>query len=470
MAMWTRPLQRHLALVSQLQEQIRKGHAQQKLLSFHYHGHSHTTRSKKYNRGCSTLSCGRLNQVLSIDIAKKRVRVEPRVTIETLVRATLPLGLAPPIVPEFKGITVGGAIMGSAAESTSHRWGIFHDSCTEVELLDGRGNLLRASPHENADLFYGISGSYGSLGLLISAEIALIPIQQTVRLNYHIFSDPLIALKKMEALIGTSDFLDGILFAKDHAVIIEGMMVAEPSNPSPSEWYAHHVKKISQNSEEKIPLFDYFFRYDQGAFWMGSLLFSLRFLTRYIGQGLFKMKSSQKWFTHQEIENFKNLKFPCALAQSLTHPLMHSQCLWGLLHKAEKWVQDRLIIQDCCIPLPDASLFLTEICDDPGLFPIWLCPLKGTNTQLFAPHQGHPYFINFGLYGVPSYSAPMEQMIKHLEHKTQTYGGRKVLYSCSYYTKEIFWQIYSQEEYERLRKQMHAKGIWPELTEKVLSQ
>ena len=46
--------------------------------------------------------------------------VEPRITMEELVRKMMPYGLTIPVVPEFKSITVGGAIMGMGGESASH--------------------------------------------------------------------------------------------------------------------------------------------------------------------------------------------------------------------------------------------------------------------------------------------------------------------------------------------------------------
>jgi Delta24-sterol reductase len=464
-------LEHHAKRVSQLQEVIRHGSKGQKTLCLHYgKAHSNTTRSKSYKKGSLHLPCGALNHILSIDVAKKQIKVEPRVTMDRLVDATLPHGLLPLVIPEFKGITVGGAIMGGAAESTSHKWGIFHDSCTQLDILDGAGNLLSTSPAENADLFYALSGSYGSLGLLVSAQIKLLSVHNRVHLIYHTFEDPQEALHKMEGLIGRCDFLDGVIFAKDHAVIVEGKMEGgSVQAPSTSKWYAHQLKEKS--AETAIPLFDYLFRYDRGAFWMGAFLFSLPFLIRYIGQGLFTFWPSQGWFTEREIEMFKTLHFPRPLSSALTRPFMKSRRLWGLLHKAEKWVQDRLIIQDFCIPLPKATTFLAHVLKDPGTFPIWLCPLKGTATaQFLAPHQGHPFFINFGIYGSPSYSAPMQHIITKLEHKTHLLGGRKVLYSRSYYDAETFWQIYPKQRYEMLREKTYAKGVWREFTEKVLSE
>lgn len=67
---------------------------------------SNTVRSKPYST--QTLPLDSLCRVLEIDTEKRIAHVEPRVTVDQLVKATLPLGLVPAVVPEFKSITVGG--------------------------------------------------------------------------------------------------------------------------------------------------------------------------------------------------------------------------------------------------------------------------------------------------------------------------------------------------------------------------
>ncbi len=153
-------------------------------------GHSNTTRSKSYKEGGSPLYCGHFNKILKIDLQNLEVTVEPRVTMEQLVKALLPYDVMVPVIPEFKGITVGGAILGAAAESGSYRWGIFHDCAVKYKLLQGNGDLIEVSPSHYPELFHGMAGSYGSLGCLLSATLKLIPIKQQVRVRTRWFSEP----------------------------------------------------------------------------------------------------------------------------------------------------------------------------------------------------------------------------------------------------------------------------------------
>lgn len=46
-----------------------------------------------------------------------------------------PLGLALAIVPELEQLTVGGLVMGTGVETSSHRRGLFQHVCTQYELL-----------------------------------------------------------------------------------------------------------------------------------------------------------------------------------------------------------------------------------------------------------------------------------------------------------------------------------------------
>jgi delta24-sterol reductase len=491
----------HQKEIKQLQEQITNFFMQRRFqnnplpLTLKYHSSdSYTIRTKSYKKGCHTLDCGALNHIIEIDPKKQTVIVEPRVTMNELLNATIPYGLTVPVIPELKEITVGGAIMGMGAESASHKWGTFNDACTSFQIIIGDGTLLKVSPFENSDIFYGIPGSYGSLGTLVAAEIKLIPAKDFVHLRYHIFSKPIEAVQALGTLSRSSrppDFLDGIIFEKNLAVVIEGNLESKENisqnlpkfsqNPIYSKMYFQHVNEIafkhsSQPYEELMTHQDYFFRYDQGAFWMGAYVFQLPLMFRFIMQAILKIsKPTQEWLNEAEIQNFHKIPNPNIFLRTLLHPFMRGKKLCKFLHKAEKWVQNRSIIQDFGIPEKNASSFLTDVLDDPGIFPIWLLPIKGTNSpQIFAPHllsgtERESYFINFGLYGIPSYSCSIEEITKKLEQKTQLHEGRKALYSRSYYNQDEFWSIYSHEAYDALRNKTFAEGVWHEITDKVLS-
>lgn len=456
---------------------------------------SNTTREKAYKaEGSARLDLSPLNHIVRVNTEKQTVVVEPRVTMEELVAATLPFGLIVPIVPEFKGITVGGALLGGATESSGHKWGLFHDLALSYEVMIGNGQVLQASPYENQDLFYALPCSYGALGVLLSVELKLVPAFEKVSLAYTVFTKPSDALQflcQRAHAWDAPDFLDGIVFSPTLSVVIEGMghMHQEPLFPPlfsmkrpGSEWYYQHVRRKATESksvsfEESMTLVDYLFRYDRGAFWMGSYLFSSRFARMFLIEALLHRKREKAHvFDLADRCTIGELKGPNAFWRAVLSPLLTSKQLWTLFHRAERWMHNQLLIQDFCIPEESVLYFLEEAIEEARVFPLWLCPIKGTReNQLFAPHllsgKGEEtHVINVGMYGIPTVDKDVPQLTRSLEKKTHMYGGRKVLYSRSYYTKEEFWHIYPHGAYESLREKTHAHGIWHDILDKVLSE
>ena len=57
------------------------------------------------------------------------VRCEPLVRVGSLVRALDRLGWTLPIVPEMEDLSLGGLVMGTGLETSSHRHGLFQNIC-----------------------------------------------------------------------------------------------------------------------------------------------------------------------------------------------------------------------------------------------------------------------------------------------------------------------------------------------------
>lgn len=174
---------RHSNAVAALQNQIRDYYVRKTPYRV-YHGSTNSTRVQTFKRK-EMIDISSLNRVLTVDEKRRTAIVEPNVPMDKLIKETLKFGLVPPVVPEFPGITVGGAIQGAGAETSSHNWGCFSQTITWMNILLGDGTLLKISPQKNADLFYGTAGSYGSLGLLTSVEIKLIPARKYVNITHY---------------------------------------------------------------------------------------------------------------------------------------------------------------------------------------------------------------------------------------------------------------------------------------------
>ncbi|HEY5899838.1 MAG TPA: FAD-binding protein, partial [Burkholderiales bacterium] len=80
------------------------------------------------------------NEVL--EVAAGFVDAEGMITYEDLTRACLERGAMPAVVPQLKTITLGGAVAGVGIESSSHRYGLVHDTMLELEVLLGDGRVV----------------------------------------------------------------------------------------------------------------------------------------------------------------------------------------------------------------------------------------------------------------------------------------------------------------------------------------
>ncbi|KAK4491526.1 hypothetical protein RD792_002277 [Penstemon davidsonii] len=89
------------------------------------------------------------------------------------------------VVAELDDLTVGGLINGYGIEGSSHIYGMFSDTVVAYEIVLADGRLVRATKdNEYSDLFYAIPWSQGTVGLLVAAEIKLIPIKEYMKLTY----------------------------------------------------------------------------------------------------------------------------------------------------------------------------------------------------------------------------------------------------------------------------------------------
>src|SRR4051812_16772927 len=137
------------------------------------------------------------------------------VTYEALVEECLAHGVMPAVVPQLKTITLGGAVAGVGIESSSHRYGLGHDTVLEIEVLLGDGRIVTATrDNEHAELFFGFPNSYGTFGYALRVKARTIPVQPYVRLEHLRFSDGASFFENLHKHLeeGAADFIDGTAF------------------------------------------------------------------------------------------------------------------------------------------------------------------------------------------------------------------------------------------------------------------
>lgn len=75
---------------------------------------------------------------------------------------------------------VGGLVTGGGFGRVARRFGMSIDNLLAVDVVTAAGELLHASPEENADLFWGVRGGGGNFGIVTSFEFRIHPMQRQV--------------------------------------------------------------------------------------------------------------------------------------------------------------------------------------------------------------------------------------------------------------------------------------------------
>ena len=349
-------------------------------------------------------------------------------------------------------ISVGGGFSGTSAESSSFRHGVFDRIVTAVEIVLPNGDLLVASPTQNADLFHGAASGFGTLGVVTLLEIKLTVAKTYVSLTqYSVLNMEDIQRRVLDLATDESvDFMDGIMFSKRQGAVFAGHLTdsVEASDEichfrrASDPWFALYAQSaMDQGPHAKkylVPLLDYLFRYDRGGFWVGKYSFDY-FLTPF-----------NDW-TRWALDRF-----------------MRTKTMYHALHRSG--LGQKYIVQDVAVPLSEAGELLKFLDVTFGYYPLWLCPLRPKEpAAIFHPQidsgsgDGHAnqMLLNFGIWGPgPEDRREFVRVNRQIERRVQELGGQKCLYAHTYYTEDEFWQIYDRRRYDELRKKYFSSHLW----------
>ncbi len=362
------------------------------------------------------------------------------------------LGWTIPILPELDDLTVGGLVMGTGIETSSHIYGLFQHICQEFEVVTADGSVVTCSEKENSDLFYALPWSYGTLGFLVSVKIKIIPCKRFVKLDYH----PVYSLDKaMELLTFEStreipaEFVECLVFSKDKAVVMTGNMTDSCENLDRlneigtwhKPWFFKHVEGFldSGPGSEVIPIRDYYHRHSRSIFWeMQDIIpFGNNVVFRYLFGWLIPPKVSLlKWTQGKAIK---------------------------------KLYEEHHVIQDMLVPIKDGLKSLEFFHDEVAVYPIWLCPFRlPDNPGMLRTSTGkEEMYLDIGVYGVPKEPFDCGKTIRRIEAFVKKVNGFQMLYADSYMTKAEFEAMFDHTLYKEMRTRYKCEKAFPETYEKV---
>ena len=387
--------------------------------------------------------------VLEVDPVSRTADVLGMTTYEDLVDATLRFGLMPLVVPELKTITLGGAVTGLGIESTSFRNGCPHESVVDFDVLTGDGRVVtvtRDGPH--ADLFTGFPNSYGTLGYALRLRIELEPVKPFVALEHYPHLTNADVAVTIDEIAKTGehrgrrvDFLDGVVFSRDRVIVTVGRFVNEAPYLSDYTRSKVYYRSLEQRSSDYLTTRDYIWRWDTDWFWCSGALGVQHPLVRPLLPRRL-LRSNVYW----KVVGFER---------------RHG---WKRALDAKRGSAPREpVIQDVEVPLARLDEFLQFFHDEIGIAPVWLCPLRqrnpGLTWDLYAL-EPHMTYVNLGFWSSVE-QTPGQRDGHHnrrIEEVVAELGGRKSLYSSSYYDEDDFWRTYNGAQYELLKKEFDPDG------------
>lgn len=386
------------------------------------------------------------NNVISVDKRKRIAEVEGMCTFENFVDETLKFGMMPAVVPELKTITIGGAVTGCGIESSSFKFGLVHDTVSEMEIILGDGKIITCSPEKNLDLFFGFPNSYGTLGYALKLKVKLVPVKRYVKITHKRYDNAKKYFKDLDKTCKQNyDFVDGVVFSEKEMYMTSGRFTDNARNVSDYKKDKLYFKSIREKAEDFLTIKDYIWRWDTDWFWCSKVFGVQNKIIRKIWG--YKHLGSKNYFRLMRL----NAKYPVI------------PYLLSFFGKRES------VIQDIEVPAEKAEKFLNFFQKNIGIKPIWICPVKTKKTYpLYSLKPGRLY-VNFGFWD----SVPWKKdgyYNRLIEKKVAALGGKKSLYSSSYYPEKEFWRQYNKKAYFKLKRKYDPGGRLLNLYEKCVEK
>ena len=374
-----------------------------------------------------------LNEIISIDPKRRICVAEPGVTFADLVDATMKYGLVPIIVPELSTITIGGAVAGGSLESMSYKYGGFHDTCHEYEVITAKGDVLKCTPkNENSLIFQMMHGTFGTLGIISKLTFDLIPAKPYVKVKFEKYD----GLKDFKKAVWDHyrerdvDFMDGFVHSPNEYVINTGDFVDEAPYTHSYDWMRVFYQSSRRINEDYLKTPDYFFRYDSGVTHVKSL--------------------PMRFFLGKFLRSNETLK----IAEKM-HSVLPSKAI--------------PITVDLFIPFSKAEEFLSWYSREIGHFPLWCVPYKRVRdyewiSDDYVKRIGDELILDLAIYGMRKRDRNYYRL---MEEELMEIGGIKTLISNNYYSESEFWSVWNRDNYQKVKAITDPDNILRDLYDKT---
>ncbi len=140
------------------------------------HGLGRSYGDSNLNPDGGLILCRGLDHFIAFDRETGFLRAEAGVSLDDILRICVPHGFFLPVSPGTRQVTLGGAIANDVHGKNHHRSGTFGCHVRSLTLARSDGSVTELTPDDTTGLFAATIGGLGLTGVILEAEIALMPI------------------------------------------------------------------------------------------------------------------------------------------------------------------------------------------------------------------------------------------------------------------------------------------------------
>lgn len=429
---------------------------------------SHSVRNADKS-GAMRVPMGDFDEILELSLEKGTVTVEPFVTVGRLTSFLLAHDRMLEATLEMEDATLGGLALSQGMTTHSHRCGLVHDTVVRYELVTGTGDRIDATETENEDVFRAAGFSHGTLGFVTALELRIVPACREVLITYERCASIADLHARYQGAILESDafFLEAIVYAKDHAVLIRGDQIAGAAREKVvaegvrenrqgrwhKPWFFRHAEAAPDGHRELMPMRDYLMRHDRSM--CMTMLYVFPIGNHPLVRWLFG------YLIPPKVTFLKALR-PAA---------------------AREEVAREQVYQDLAFPMEHLGAMIDAVDTELGIFPLLVYPCRVLDRGGFIRHPGvrgearspdvdGRYFLNLGVYGVPRRVAEEDldydvlRAVRRILARVRTLGGFQHSYCDVFQSREEFAQMFDHGLATSVRARLGTSG-WATVYDKV---
>jgi FAD/FMN-containing dehydrogenase len=323
-----------------------------------------------------------------------------------------------------------------------------HDALLEAEVLLPGGDVVTCTAdNEHADLFHALPNSYGTLGYILRARLALMPARPFVHLHIEPFDTPPAYLDAMrQATTRTDvDFVEGLFFEDRRFYLMTGRFADEV--PQVDDILREHVfyQLVQARRDIYLATADYIFRYDPEWFWN---IPDTPFYSLFRRHAPRRFRNSGFYTRYAAWKNRWRERVPTT-TPATTEPL----------------IQDWEVPWDRAVDLVEFCLREVELDGRP-----WAAvPICTPRQPTLYPIAANQLYFNLGCYCQVRRAEGREpyHYSKIMDRECFDLGGIKMLYSSTFLDRAEFDARFSGAAYRSLKAKYDPRGCAPTLYEKV---